>query len=538
MENILDRIRLLMSYDTKKTLSENYEILETESIDEQWQGYFRGAGITSKEGMAILAKDFQGAFSKLSKEITGRFKSVDDFVLALSKNKISGIEKGALDLAFLKTTNKEAKAELRNLAASNFVKSKQFKEKYGNFKTPQDLTTQLKNTGEYSEAGINAIVKEVFGEGKQVAKTAEVAGGSIAKNPELIKKLEQIKNAKELKGSSPEVAALIKDPKTSQEAVQNMLVSAKEVETAVPGTMGKFQKIGQTLDKYTSRAFGKIKELKGKMNLKNLVIYGLAGWGTYSILKDLFSDDPNPSPVGACVANLDSVTFDTMSNGDPVALLSTTGNVEIDANKGLKFYSNGRVFTGNNNKSGNYSCKPSGEIAVQTESKKSKLLFETVPLVIGDVLIYWDDSQGSSTNTQSQPKKQYVWKDTPFKNKQEGDLFRKWMNDNFPDFSKQIKLDPQGSYNNSYIKKAWTSTIPDSTYTYGSYYSERTGSTDMAQIQTRQSAQAPVTEPTADVQGREIPKQNIAPSNREKRLQGRIDRLQGKLDQEKARPRV
>lgn len=135
-------------------------------------------------------------------------------------------------------------------------------------------------------------------------------------------------------------------------------------------------------------------------------------------------------------------------------------------------------------------------------------------------------------------KPAYVWKESPFKNKQEGDLFRKWMNDNFPDFSKQIKLDPQGSYNNSYIKKAWTSTIPDSTYTYGSYYSERTGSTDMAQIQTRQSAQAPVTEPTAVVQGREIPKQNIAPSNREKRLQGRIDRLQGKLGQEKARPRV
>jgi hypothetical protein len=43
----------------------------------------------------------------------------------------------------------------------------------------------------------------------------------------------------------------------------------------------------------------------------------------------------------------------------------------------------------------------------------------------------------------------------PFTNKQEGDKFRAWVNDKYPDYAKQIDLDRSGSYNNAYIKKAW-----------------------------------------------------------------------------------
>jgi hypothetical protein len=45
----------------------------------------------------------------------------------------------------------------------------------------------------------------------------------------------------------------------------------------------------------------------------------------------------------------------------------------------------------------------------------------------------------------------------PFKNNDEGNKFRKWVNDTYPEYAKQIDLDPEGSYNNSYIKKAWKS---------------------------------------------------------------------------------
>jgi hypothetical protein len=45
--------------------------------------------------------------------------------------------------------------------------------------------------------------------------------------------------------------------------------------------------------------------------------------------------------------------------------------------------------------------------------------------------------------------------DSPFANAEEGNKFRQWVNDNQPEKAKELKLDPQGSHNNSYIKKAW-----------------------------------------------------------------------------------
>ncbi len=44
---------------------------------------------------------------------------------------------------------------------------------------------------------------------------------------------------------------------------------------------------------------------------------------------------------------------------------------------------------------------------------------------------------------------------TGFKNSTEGNKFRAWVNDNYPDYAKSITLDRTGPYNNSYIKKAF-----------------------------------------------------------------------------------
>lgn len=66
----------------------------------------------------------------------------------------------------------------------------------------------------------------------------------------------------------------------------------------------------------------------------------------------------------------------------------------------------------------------------------------------------------------------YVWKETPFRTKQDGDAFRAFMNKEYLDFSKKMRLDPSGSHNNWYIKKAYESKIPNSDKTYGQYYFE------------------------------------------------------------------
>ena len=43
----------------------------------------------------------------------------------------------------------------------------------------------------------------------------------------------------------------------------------------------------------------------------------------------------------------------------------------------------------------------------------------------------------------------------PFKNNNEGNRFRKWVNDNYPIAAKELQLDREGAYNNYYIQKAW-----------------------------------------------------------------------------------
>lgn len=43
----------------------------------------------------------------------------------------------------------------------------------------------------------------------------------------------------------------------------------------------------------------------------------------------------------------------------------------------------------------------------------------------------------------------------PFKNKTEGNKFRKWVNQEHPEVAREIDLDPKGSHDNEYIKRAY-----------------------------------------------------------------------------------
>lgn len=45
--------------------------------------------------------------------------------------------------------------------------------------------------------------------------------------------------------------------------------------------------------------------------------------------------------------------------------------------------------------------------------------------------------------------------DIPFQNRDEGNAFRRWVNDNHPDWAKENELSRSGSHKNSYIKRAW-----------------------------------------------------------------------------------
>ena len=68
-----------------------------------------------------------------------------------------------------------------------------------------------------------------------------------------------------------------------------------------------------------------------------------------------------------------------------------------------------------------------------------------------------DSNSSSETNT-TKPKSKLVlsiYRSTPFKNRTEGNAFRKWVNDNYPKFAKDIDLDVTGEYNNDWIRTAY-----------------------------------------------------------------------------------
>ena len=86
-----------------------------------------------------------------------------------------------------------------------------------------------------------------------------------------------------------------------------------------------------------------------------------------------------------------------------------------------------------------------------TDDEDSSSLGETAPK---DNV---NESQVSKPSYNSRPRE--VYPETPFKDATEGNAFRKWVNDNYSDYAKNMgngwKLDPTGKYNNAYIRKAY-----------------------------------------------------------------------------------
>lgn len=61
----------------------------------------------------------------------------------------------------------------------------------------------------------------------------------------------------------------------------------------------------------------------------------------------------------------------------------------------------------------------------------------------------------ATTTTDKSDKASSKEESTGFTKKEEGDAFRKWVNNKHADWAKENKLDATGSYDNSYIRKAW-----------------------------------------------------------------------------------
>jgi hypothetical protein len=103
------------------------------------------------------------------------------------------------------------------------------------------------------------------------------------------------------------------------------------------------------------------------------------------------------------------------------------------------------------------------------KDRKDKKSAEATPEASTTPTSYTPPPSSSSSSSSSSPS----YPSTPFKNREEGDKFRGWVNDKYPDYAKSLDLERSNKlFNNTTIRKAWAK--------YGSEYQLQGGANQPA----------------------------------------------------------
>jgi peptidoglycan hydrolase-like protein with peptidoglycan-binding domain len=90
--------------------------------------------------------------------------------------------------------------------------------------------------------------------------------------------------------------------------------------------------------------------------------------------------------------------------------------------------------------------------------------------------LYTKAASGSSSSSSGSGASSESATDSPFKTREEGNAFRKWMHKNFPNAVKKFDLNIEGDHTNKTIKNVYNSLPPNwTTTTYGMYYERKKG---------------------------------------------------------------
>jgi len=156
----LERIKLLINYDNKKTLTENVMFLYEDAFTKLVRDGRLAA--TELEGVLKAMKADAKVAEELKTLKPGGIQTADDLLVVISGNKLSKEAKGFMNIHFLKSGT--ANEKLIAAAAEDLVKSPQFAQKY--YSSWKDgggrpgLEQALKNSGKYSDRAITNIVNQ------------------------------------------------------------------------------------------------------------------------------------------------------------------------------------------------------------------------------------------------------------------------------------------------------------------------------------------------------------------------------------------
>ena len=319
MENkdtqLIRRYMNLMESIETKIISEEKSIVINEDL----------LASAAREGK-LLASELEGFLkmmkqdSKISSELVkSGIRDAEELLLALKGNKLNAVLKGSLELNILKSQTTNSK--LIDLASENLSRNQQFLQKYSNeIKQGQpQFEAALKKSG-YSNRAITKIVE------KSYLKKSSGLQTVAAKNKQLVGNK---------KPTDPSFTSKIKNwTKTKGEELKKLLKSGKNWKKILAWGLG--------------------------LGIPAVVLYWMIKDSGETIPQDLPPTPPTDSEWSPCIQNLindKSGVVAVSPSGEISVLVTKTGNSEYDKAGGLKFYSNGRVWSNDNIKKGSWTCK-------------------------------------------------------------------------------------------------------------------------------------------------------------------------------------
>jgi hypothetical protein len=377
----INRARLLMGYDSEKTLFENEDII------------FEGEEVIAEQLKNLLRTFSDDAIKLLGGEVKGMAMFGDDAVKATEflkrarAGKAAAGELGTFTKGILKDTKMvKSNPGLFDDAVANYTKelmgSKSSLATQFQGASRADRAMLLKNAG-YPEATINRILKQTDNLGATAAKSADDVAAGASKVPGK---------------TSPTPGKTSPTPgKTSP--------TPGKVQAPGPGgqkLIDRWNKAKETVKNYKDDVLKKIQGLKGRLSPKQLALYGLAGYGAYELLFGDRGDEKGQDQVlGDCVANLPGVTFGIGTGDVAIAQIPDGVDEKSKGKGGLTFWPNGRVISGDLSVRGNYYCKGGAIKSAVAENQINEVDYNGVH-------IDWDGDKKTNPVPNPNPKPKYT----------------------------------------------------------------------------------------------------------------------------------
>jgi hypothetical protein len=305
------------------------------------------------EMLANVLRNEKGLFSTLKSEVPAlaKFKSADELLAALKSD--SGLLTTADRFKIIKQVRQvpEVAMKVRGLLS----KSKNV-QTMGQLAYPKGIgmaadPAKLKIAREALVKSYGMSAQEAEALLKQAAQEAKGTGGVAAKSIDKALARRGAADAGKVGADAGKVGGDI--GKTTKPIIGNSKWDPRKY----------WDRAKEFTKKYKGGVLEKIQKLRGRLNAKQLALYGLAGYGAYEMLfgKSGGEEGKNTETVlPDCVANLPEVQFG-IGTGD-VAIATIPNGVDEKSNDhgGITFWPNGRAITGDGQVRGTYYCK--GEV--------------------------------------------------------------------------------------------------------------------------------------------------------------------------------